>query len=62
MNKEIINLFLNPKSVAVIGASKNPMKGGHRIVDNLITNNFKGKIYPINPNSVGDLFGLEFKK
>lgn len=62
MNKEIINLFLNPKSVAVIGASKNLMKGGHRIVDNLITNNFKGKIYPINPNSVGDLFGLEFKK
>jgi len=62
LNNKIIDLFLNPKSVAVIGASKNPMKGGHRIVDNLVSNNFKGKIYPINPNSEGELFGLEFKK
>ena len=61
-NKEIIDLFLNPKSVAVIGASKNLAKGGHRIVVNLVTNKFNGKIYPVNPNSDGDLFGLEFKK
>ncbi|MFX1418554.1 MAG: CoA-binding protein [Promethearchaeota archaeon] len=61
-NNNIVNLFLNPKSVAVIGASKNPTKGGHRIMDNLVTNNFKGKIFPINPNSNGNLFGLEFKK
>ena len=58
----IIDLFLNPKSVAVIGASKNPLKGGHRIIDNLITNNFRGKIYPINPTSEGELFGLKFRK
>jgi len=38
------------------------MKGGQRIVDNLVSNNFKGKIYPINPNSEGDLFGLEFNR
>jgi acyl-CoA synthetase (NDP forming) len=61
-NNETIDLFLNPKSVAVIGASKNPMKGGNRIVNNLVTNNFRGNIYPINPNSEGDLFGLKFKK
>ncbi|MFX0040661.1 MAG: CoA-binding protein [Promethearchaeota archaeon] len=61
-NKEIIDLFLNPKSVAVIGASKNLAKGGHRIAANLVTNNFKGRIYPVNPNSEGELFGLEFKK
>lgn len=61
-NAEVIDLFLNPKSVAVIGASKNPMKGGHRIVKNLISNNFKGRIFPINPNSDGELFGLKFKK
>ncbi len=59
---KIIETFLNPKSVAVIGASKNPLKGGHRIVKNLVTNKFKGKIYPINPNSDGELLGLEFKK
>ncbi len=61
-NNKIIDLFLNPRSVAVIGASKNFAKGGHRIVDNLVTNNFGGKIFPINPNSEGELFGLEFKK
>lgn len=58
----IIDLFLNPKSVAVIGASINPVKGGYRIVNNLVQNNFKGKIYPINPNSNGKIFDLEFKK
>ena len=61
-NNNIVDLFLNPKSVAVIGASKNLMKGGHRIVDNLVSNNFSGKVYPVNPHSEGELFGLEFKK
>ena len=62
MNIDIIDVFLHPRSVAVIGASKNPMKGGNRIVNNLIQNNFKGKVYLINPNSEGKLLGLEFKK
>jgi len=61
-NNRIIDILLNPKSVAVIGASKNPMKGGKRIVDNLTLNNFKGKIYAINPNANGEVNGLEFKK
>ena len=58
----IIELFLNPKSVAVIGASKNLVKGGNRIVNNLTLNKFNGKIYPINPTTKGQIFGLEFKK
>ncbi len=61
-SNNIVDLFLNPKSVAVIGASKKPMKGGNRIINNLTLNNFKGKIYPVNPNSEGEIFGLEFKK
>jgi acetyltransferase len=59
---DIIETFLHPKSVAVIGASKSPMKGGNRIVNNLVLNNFNGKVYPINPTSEGKVFGLEFKK
>ena len=46
-DNNIIHTFLNPKSVAVIGASKNPIKGGNRIVDNLVSNNFNGKVYPV---------------
>lgn len=55
----IIETFLHPKSVAVIGASKNPIKGGYRILNNLVSNNFKGNIYPINPNAKGEVFDLK---
>lgn len=40
--------FFSPKSVAVIGATPNRVKGGNSILRNLITS-FKGKIYPVNP-------------
>lgn len=59
-NSNIIHTFLNPKSVAVIGASKNPLKGGNRIVNNLINNKFNGKVYPVNPNAHGEIYGLDF--
>jgi len=58
----IIDTFLHPKSVAVIGASKNPLKGGYRIATNLITNNFNGRVYLVNPNTDGKLYNLDFKK
>jgi len=48
--------------VAVIGASKNLVKGGNRIINNLTLNKYKGKIYPVNPNAKGEVYGLEFKK
>jgi len=58
-NSDIIHAFLHPKSVAVIGASKNPLKGGNRIVNNLVNNKFEGKVYPINPNTDGEIYGLK---
>jgi len=58
----VIDIFLDPQSVAVIGASKNPIKGGHRILNNLISNNYKGKIFPVNPNSEGEVLGLKLRK
>jgi acetyltransferase len=61
-DKEIIDLFLNPKSVALIGASKNPLKGGYRILSNLISNNFSGRIFPINPNVEGKILGKQVYK
>ncbi|MBD3352519.1 MAG: hypothetical protein GF364_13605, partial [Candidatus Lokiarchaeota archaeon] len=60
-NKKIIDILFNPNSVAVIGASKTPMKGGYRILENLISNNFKGNIYPVNPKG-GEALGLKFYK
>ncbi|MHA1727392.1 MAG: CoA-binding protein [Promethearchaeota archaeon] len=59
---DILDKFFNPRSISVIGASKNPMKGGNRIVNNLITNGYKGKIYPVNPNysKNDEIYDLKF--
>lgn len=43
-----IDKFFNPKSIAVIGAAREPGKVGYSILDSL-RKGFSGKIYPINP-------------
>jgi acetyl coenzyme A synthetase (ADP forming)-like protein len=43
--------FFKPKSVAVIGASREPRKFGHVIFKNFVESEFIGKTYPINPNA-----------
>lgn len=40
--------FLNPKSIAVIGASPEKKKVGYQILFNIKSNGYKGKIYPVN--------------
>ena len=42
---------LEPRSVAVIGASTNPNKIGGRPIAYMTRFGYRGKIYPINPNS-----------
>ncbi|WP_176440843.1 acetate--CoA ligase family protein [Oceanicola sp. 22II-s10i] len=39
-----------PRSVAVVGASSNPMRFTGRIVPTLLRHQFPGAIYPVNPN------------
>jgi acetyl coenzyme A synthetase (ADP forming)-like protein len=46
-----IDCFFKPKSVAIIGASRNPKKIGHVILRNFLEGGFKGKVFPINPNA-----------
>jgi acetyl coenzyme A synthetase (ADP forming)-like protein len=41
--------FFYPASVAVIGASRDPNSIGFRLLQALITNRFRGAIYPVNP-------------
>jgi acetyl coenzyme A synthetase (ADP forming)-like protein len=43
--------FFEPKSVAVIGASREPGKLGHEVFKNIIDAGFKGELYPINPKA-----------
>ena len=49
--------FLNPKSVAIIGASADPKKTGSRVQRFLVSHGYKGNIFPVNPNRE-EIFGL----
>lgn len=42
--------FFRPRSVAVVGASRNPANIGARILSALLSGGFKGDVYPVNPN------------
>jgi len=53
-----LNEVLNPKSVAIIGASEVPGKAGERRTRSLVESRFTGKIYPVNPKR-DQLFGLK---
>jgi acyl-CoA synthetase (NDP forming) len=53
-----IRAVLEPRSVAVIGASSSPHKTGHVLLKNIIVNGFPGKIYPINPKA-DEILGLK---
>jgi acetyl coenzyme A synthetase (ADP forming)-like protein len=43
--------FFKPRSVAVVGASREPRKFGHVIFKNFVESEFKGNAYPINPKT-----------
>jgi acetate---CoA ligase (ADP-forming) len=45
----VLDFALNPRSVAVIGASDNPHKVGGRPILYLLRYGFRGDIYPVNP-------------
>ena len=55
---EKLRYILNPRSVAVIGASRHPGKIGYQIVQNLIESGFPGHIYPVNPHA-DEILGLK---
>jgi len=53
-----LHAIFHPKSIAVIGASREPGKIGHIIVKNFIDGGYAGKIYPINPFA-NEVLGLK---
>ncbi|MCI4435041.1 MAG: CoA-binding protein [Thermoplasmata archaeon] len=50
--------LLNPRSIAIIGASSDEKKIGNVVVKNLIYFNYSGRIYPVNPKSE-KIYGLK---
>jgi acetyl coenzyme A synthetase (ADP forming)-like protein len=53
-----LDALFNPRSVAIIGASRTPGKVGHVLTRNVIESGYPGDIIPINPNAE-EILGLK---
>lgn len=53
-----LDRMFNPKSIAVIGASRNPKKIGYEIVSNILSGGYEGRLYLINPEGT-EIMGLK---
>ncbi|MBN1390549.1 MAG: acetate--CoA ligase family protein [Candidatus Thermoplasmatota archaeon] len=56
-----MDLFFEPGSVAVIGASNTVGKIGYKLMDNIVSGSYEGKLYPINPRDP-EVFGMKAYK
>lgn len=52
-----VGQILNPRSIAVVGASEDLRKFGSRVLNNTITGGFEGELTPVNPKR-DHIFGL----
>ena len=48
---EALGAFFDPRSVAVIGASRDPAKVGGSVLANLRAAGFEGRVWPVNPRA-----------
>jgi acyl-CoA synthetase (NDP forming) len=55
--KNELDVFLNPKSVAVIGATERPGSWGSYIMQGLLSRRYPGKVFPINRRA-NRIFGI----
>ncbi|HTX44051.1 MAG TPA: CoA-binding protein [Methanocella sp.] len=46
-----LEALLKPKSIAVVGASRETSKWGYKVFHNIVGNGYKGKAYPVNPSA-----------
>jgi acetyltransferase len=47
----MLEAIFAPQSVAVVGASPDPSKLGHRVLRNVVENGYRGRIFPIHPTA-----------
>ncbi len=53
-----LDLMFKPKSIAVIGASRNPKKIGYEIVSNILSGGYEGRLHLVNPEGT-EIMGLK---
>ncbi|WP_455241821.1 CoA-binding protein, partial [Petrachloros mirabilis] len=54
---ESLKPFFRPRTVAVIGASRDRTGVGHRLLESLLGSRFSGTIFPVNPHAT-EIAGL----
>jgi acetyltransferase len=47
----MLEAIFAPQSVAIVGASPDPSKLGHRVLRNVIDNGYAGRVFPIHPSA-----------
>ena len=53
-----LSMFFAPKSIAVVGVSRNPSKAGHGILKNILWSfEYKDNIFPVNPSAT-EILGI----
>ncbi len=55
--KSPFHVFMNPKSIAVVGASRTPGRAGYVVVQNVSRRYREGSVFPVNP-SAAEILGL----
>lgn len=50
--------FFYPRSVAIVGASRQEGKVGYEILNNLVRDGFEGEVFPVNPK-VDEILGIK---
>ena len=56
-----LTTFFQPRSIAVVGASKNPTKIGHASLKNILISDYRCALYPVNPNE-DEILGMRCHK
>jgi acyl-CoA synthetase (NDP forming) len=56
-----LTTFFQPRTIAVVGASKNPTKIGHATLKNILISDYRCTLYPVNPNE-DEILGMKSYK
>jgi len=56
--EHFLNKFFEPQSVAVVGASNNPLRFNHNLIANQVNLGFKGRVYAVHPREK-EILGLK---
>ena len=55
---EVMKKFVEPESVAIVGATRKSGEFSMNIMEHLISYGYAGKLYPVNPNST-EILGIK---